>query len=1788
QARIQQTGVPIGRPIGNTQLYLLDAHLEPAPPGAPGELYIGGVGIARGYLHRPDLTAERFMPHPFSSTPGARLYRTGDLARYLPDGAIEFLGRADSQVKIRGFRVELGEIEAALSQHESVQENVTLAQEGAHGDKRLVAYVVARPGRQVSAGELQVFLRELLPEYMIPATMLFLDTLPLLPGGKLDRRALLELAAPHEGEARSSAPARDLVEEMLAGIWSRTLDVEQVGIHDDFFALGGHSLLAIQVIARIRGAFGVELPLRALMQSPTIARLAEHIRVARQDEPEGVIPPLLPALRVGNAPLSYAQQRQWFLDQLDPGNARANVFGAVRLRGPLQVEALEQSIQAVARRHEILRTTFAVVADEDEPVQIVAPELALSLAVIDLQAAPEAGREAEALRLVIAEEQRPFDLARGPLLRVTLLRLAEEEHLLLLTSHHIIFDGWSINVFLRELAALYKACAQGEAPALPELPVQYTDYARWQRQWLRGDRLDALLAWWKQRLADPPVLLLPTDRPRPAFWHDHAATLPLVLPERLTSALKELSRREGVTLFMTLLAAFQCVLARYSGQQDIVVGSPVANRRWAELEGLIGCFINTLILRIDLSGNPTFRELLSRVREVALDAYAHQDAPVEKLVEELQSRRDLSRNPLFQALFALQNDPREQVNLPALAPSFLRVESETTTVDLDLTLWEKGEELVGGFKYSSALFDEPIIQHIKEDWLALLELVAADPAQHIADLPLLSSAEQQQLLEEWNATEADYARDRCIHELFEAKVERTPAAVAVVFGEECLTYAQVNAQANQLAYHLHAIDAGPGAAVAVYMERSLEMIPALLGILKAGGAYVPLETSFPAARIQWILSSLHIRTLITQSKLLVTLQESQLADLENIICLDQDFSHEALEWMSEQRVWTRADLDTLPMENLPRQSGPDDLAYIIFTSGSTGTPKGVMVRHRPVINLIEWVNRTFAVNAADRVLFITSLCFDLSVYDIFGLLAAGGSIQVVPGPDLKEPERLLELLRDAPITFWDSAPAALQQLVPFFAPSPTRASSRTSKLRLIFLSGDWIPLKLPDAAREQFPCAEVVSLGGATEATVWSNFYCVQEVAAHWSSIPYGKPIQNARYYILDPYLYPCPIGVTGDLCIGGECLASGYANDPALTAQKFLPDPFTARSGMRLYKTGDRARFWSNGTIEFLGRADTQVKIRGFRVELGEIEAALARHPAVQVAVVEAQAGASGEKRLAAYVVARVGYELSSRELRRYLQEQLPEYMVPAAFVLLDALPVTANGKVDRRKLPALDEYLPPGQEEIYVAPTTPVEERMVELWAEVLHLRRVGIHDNFFEIGGHSLLSVQLIARVRAAWSINLPLRSLFEAPTAAGLAAQVEQALTQPSPAAVSQPPTLDLQVEAALDPTIVPLEPYSIPDAEPASIFLTGATGFLGTVLLAELLQQTTADIYCLVRCSSIEDGRRKLQHALESALLWQPAYSNRIIPVRGDLEQPLLGMARDVFEQLAAKLDVIYHSGTLVNTVYAYHDLKATNVLGTQEVLRLAASRKVKPLHYVSTLSVFSPAAVAPGQLIDEEEALDAHRDYLHEGYEQSKWVAEKLVVGARARGLPVAIYRPGRVTGHSQTGAWGTDDVLCRMIKGCVQLGSIPTIVSEDRLEMTPVDYVGRALVALSRQKESLGKVFHLHNPTSVVVGELVARVNEAGYPVRQVAYPAWHAALERSAGQAAENTLASFLSLFPQRIEEDQARHSEPQPRVIFGSTNSLHGLANTSITCPPVDAQLIATYLSYFVRVGFLPEPS
>lgn len=1019
-------------------------------------------------------------------------------------------------------------------------------------------------------------------------------------------------------------------------------------------------------------------------------------------------------------PLSYTQERLWFVHQLEPDEPVYNMPAALRFKGRLHVTALERSLNEIVRRHEALRTVFQVI--DGQAVQVIVPEQPLQLSVETLHTLPEDRREEELQRLMEESARHPFSLEKGPLIRTKLVQVDEQEYLLLLTIHHIIFDGWSIGVFVRELASLYESYEKEEEPSLAPLPIQFGDYSVWQREQLTGEKQDKLLSYWRERLQGAPASLdLPTDRKRPPVQTFRGCTKTFTIHSELKKKVEELGKQEGATLFMTLLAAFNTLLYRYTGQTDLVLGTPIANRNRIETEGLIGLFLNMLVLRTDLGGQPTFRQLLHRVKEVTLGAYEHQDLPFEKVVEALGQEHDLSRNPLFQVLFVLQNAPVPALKLSGVELELTELETGTAKFDLSVWMTETEQGLVGTWEYNRDLFDEETIERMAAQFERLLQSVAEHPDQKVTELPILPEEEYRQVVYDWNDTETNYPSDVCIHQLFEQQAEQRPEAIAIAVEDRQVTYRELNERANQFAHYLMKVGGGLNIRVGIRMQRSVEMIAGVMGVLKAGGAYVPIDPSYPAERQLYILQNAEVKVLLTQG----SGSESGTDIVTESGCLVLEWEAHKEQIMQESR------------ENPDPAVTPHDLAYIIYTSGSTGRPKGVVVRHQPVINLIDWVNKTFQVDESDRILWITSLGFDLSVYDIFGILAAGGSIRIVTDGDVREPESLLELLDSGEITFWDSAPAALQQLIPFLE-SGTRKLGE-SRLRLVFLSGDWIPVGMPDILKRNFPLVEVVGLGGGTEATVWSNFYRIGEVSKEWVSIPYGKPIQNAKYYILDAHRNPCPIGVPGELYIGGQCLADGYVNDPERTAERFIPDPF-GKPGDRMYRTGDLARFWADGNMEFLGRVDNQVKIRGYRVELGEIETVISQHPKVSNAVVIVYEEEPGDKRLAAYVVTHREDVVPVPDLRNFLRERLPEYMIPVSFVFVSAIPVTTNGKVDRKALPKpVFSRSDLGLE--YVPPRTPIEETLAGIWEVVLG-QTPGIHDNFFEMGGDSILAIRVIS--------------------------------------------------------------------------------------------------------------------------------------------------------------------------------------------------------------------------------------------------------------------------------------------------------------------------------------------------------------------------------------------------------------------------------------------------------------
>jgi amino acid adenylation domain-containing protein len=1354
----------IGGPLDHARVFLLDADLRPVPDGVVGELWAGGVGLARGYM-RAELTAERFLPDPLDGSPGwepgGRLYRTGDLARRLAGGELEFLGRRDHQVKVRGHRIETAEVELALARHPAVLQAAVAVRGDSAGARRLVAYVVFREDAAVPAsGELRAFLAESLPDPMVPTAWARLDRLPMTPSGKLDRRSLARL---HPEESWSGdegfVPPRNPVEELLAGIWKEVLGVDRVGVHDEFFQLGGHSLLATQVASRVREVFGVPLPLRRIFEAPTLGALAEAVTGAVTGATGEAVPPIRREPREeGGLPLSFAQERLWFLHRLQPESPAYNIPLALRAEGALDPERLAAALSEVARRHEVLRTVFA--ERGGEPVQVVLPAAAVPLPVADLRALPAARREPEARRLAAEEAARPFDLARGPLLRVLLIELEPRRRVVLLDLHHIVTDGWSMGVLVREVKALYAGTP------LPEPPVQYGDFAVWQRRWLSGERLASQLAWWRERLRGAPAALdLMTDRPRPPVMTQRGADHPFAFGAELSRGIAELARREGVTPFMVLAAGLFALLSRLTGQRDLAVGSPIANRNHLEIEGLIGFFVNTLVLRADLSQAASFRDLLRQVRETSLGAYAHQDLPFEKLVDELRPDRDLSRPPLFQVALALQNAPLPKADLDGVRLAGEEIGGGAAKFDLSFVLAERGDgRLAGTLQYATDLFEPATAVRLARQLARALAAGVARPEEPWRAADLLSPEERHQILREWNDVCRDWPGDPALHQLFEAQADLRPRAVAGICGNAAVTYGEVERRANRLAHHLRRLGVRAGEPVGVWMRRSLDLLPAVLGILKAGAVYTPLDAAWPEERVAAILAGAGAGALIAAREMAVRLPASRpVIDLAELEGLD------------------------LPEARPEPAGGAEGLAYLIHTSGSTGEPKGIVIRHRSAVNTLRWNNETLGIGPEDRHLFVNSIGFDLSIYDLLGMLGAGAAVRVATEEELADPERLASILRDGGITTWNSAPAALQRLVPYFP-----AVGEGKVLRRVLLAGDWIPLALPDEVRAAFPGVLIGNFGGATETSVWSNWHRVDRVDPGWAAIPYGRPIANTLYYVLDEGLEPCPPGVPGDNHIGGGCLAVGYAELPALTAERFLPDPFADEPGARMYATGDRARFWADGTMEFLGRIDSQVKVRGYRIELGEIEAALLRHEGIAAAVVLAREDVPGEKSLVGYVVPSRPPAPTVAELRAFLRETLPEYMVPWAFVELAGLPVTANGKLDRDALPAPREVR--ATETVYVAPRNDLERAIGAVWCEVLQLDRIGVQESFFEAGGSSLLVARLQNRLREAIGREVPVVELFRHPTIESLARSLEGEASPPAEKAEAARARTDTRREA----------------------------------------------------------------------------------------------------------------------------------------------------------------------------------------------------------------------------------------------------------------------------------------------------------------------------------------------------------------------------------------------------------
>jgi len=1358
---------PIGAPIWNTRAYVLDAALQPVPVGVVGELYIAGAGLARGYLNRPALTAERFVADAYAAEPGARMYRTGDLARWRASGVLEYLGRADQQVKIRGFRIELGEIEAALVAHPAVAQAAVLAREDGPGGRQLVGYVVPDPAHAgpvwqqarlqaeerlaetdlhvlpngiwssmpALTGALRQFLETRLPEYMVPAAYVVLDALPLTSNGKLNRRAL---PAPERRIDRYCAP-RSPQERVLCDLFAEVLDLERVGLDDNFFTLGGHSLLATRLVNRLSAALGVDLAIRAVFEAPTVATLAKHVQSAN---PARI--PLAKQPRTAPVPLSAAQARLWFLYRMEGPSATYNIPLALRLRGPLDRMALERALQDAVARHESLRTVFP--EQDGVPFQrILSPDEARpALAVEKITEAALPQRLAEACATCI-------DLMAELPIRAWLFRTEPQSHVLMLVLHHIAADGWSIAPFLKDLSFAYDARTRSEAPVFTELPVQYADYTLWQRR-LLGEESDpkSLSAeqvnFWRTALAGlPDELNLPADRPRPAMASYRGDTVPLHLHPRLHRQLLKLAQANGASLFMVLQAGLAALLSRLGAGEDIPIGSPIAGRSELALEDLVGLFINNLVLRTNLAGDPSFREILARVRAFDLEAYAHQDLPFERIVEELKPARSLGRHPLFQVMLALQNAVKPSMPLTGIAVDPEPLAQSVSKFDLTLNLSERvgrsGELLGidGGLDYSLDLFDEGTAQTIINRYIRLLEAVVAKPDARLHELEILDAEERRRLLSEFNGAPGPVP-EAMLPELFEAQAARTPDAAALIFAGEFLSYRELNARANRLAHLLISVGVGPECLVGICLERSFDVVEALLAVHKAGAAYLPLDPEYPAARLAQMVSDANPKVVLGTKAFRQILPEQA-----------------TVLWRDTAEFAAR--LEQLPAHDpsdADRTSAlqPKHPAYVIYTSGSTGAPKGVVIEHRALSAFLYAISAHIAFQPGDLHLAVTTIAFDISILELLAPLCQGAQVVLGSRQEARDPVKLAALLRNSGANSLQATPSHWELLLQHDADCPNVR---------ILTGGEALGVELARALLKQG--SDVYNLYGPTEATVWASVHQVRPTDitnAGTGIVSIGRPLPTYRLHILGHDLQLVSIGVIGELYIAGAGLARGYLNRPGLSAEHFVADPYATEPGARMYRTGDLARWRANGTVEFLGRADAQIKLRGFRIEPGEIESVLTAHPAVAQATVVARDTGSGSKQLIGYVVPTGGTQLDTAELPRLLSDRLPVHMVPTAFVVLEALPLTANGKLDRAALPAPDRtgtgYRPP---------TTAEEKILCQLVAEILSIEHVGVDDNFFALGGHSLLATQLISRVRGSLGVELSIRTLFEAPTVAELA-------------------------------------------------------------------------------------------------------------------------------------------------------------------------------------------------------------------------------------------------------------------------------------------------------------------------------------------------------------------------------------------------------------------------------------
>ncbi|TLF74853.1 amino acid adenylation domain-containing protein [Nocardia cyriacigeorgica] len=1727
--------VSIGSAIGSTRCYALDSRLRLVGEGVIGELYVSGPSVARGYHERRALTAQRFVPDPFRGS-GERMYRTGDLVRRTASGGFEYVGRVDDQIQVRGARIELGEVDATLAGLDGVRTAVTVDFRSVSGETILAAFVQPEPGHTLEPARLSEALTELLPRHLLPNAIHLVDAIPTTPSGKADRAALRADATATSGYRAPSGVGEDLVADAFARVLGRN-----IGAETDFFTAGGNSLLATQVTALLSDVWGIRVPPRLLFDHATVATLAKALRTQEFDVPR---PPLRAGTRPERIPLSPAQLRFWLRNQFDTDSAVDNLGFALALSGDLDVPALRAAFADVVARHESLRTRYP--ADATGPFQqVLEPDAAgLDLLVADIAAGASSAQVAERVQQLL---WRGFDVAARTPVRVALLR-ADDGYVLVCAMHHICADGSSLAPLARDITAAYAARCAGTAPAWRPLPVQYADYALWHQD-LLGSRADpeSLLArqlsYWTAELDGlPEGLDLPMDRPRPAVASLNGSAVQRIADAELHRGLITVARRHRATVFMVMRTALAVMLGRLSGAADIAIGVPMTNRAEPALDNVVGMFVNTTVSRTRLDPSERFTALLDRTRERDLINFAHSDVPFEQVVDAVGPIRSPGRHPLYQVGFAFQNFAEAKLDLSEVRFSAFEVDTRTSKTDLHIAVVDTRDDdgnpgpIAIRFTYATDLFDESTVQRFLDTYLHLLHQVATRSDTPVGELDIVGPADRRSL-REWSSGDSRRIGEQRLTAPIWQRARATPHAVAVICGTESVTFQQLHDRVHRVARWLIEQGIGPEDVVAVAIRRSIHQVVAFCAIAEAGAAWVPIDPGHPAERIGYVLDSAAPRCVLT------TVADGFAAPgAETVHAIDE------LELSS---------VSAEPISDGERVAGTHGAqpAYIIYTSGSTGRPKGVVISHEAIVNQLAWMTDRYRIDRTDSYLQKTPATFDVSLWGYFLPLWAGAELVLAGPEDHRDPAALCGLIERHRCTLTDFVPSMLTVFAAHAEPA------ELATLRAVFVIGEALPPETAHAFTTRCR-AELHNLYGPTEAAVSITEHQLTSADPAGAQIPIGIPQWNSRVLVLDARLRPVPVGVTGELYLAGVQLARGYHAAAPLTADRFVANPL-GEPGERMYRTGDLVRWNSAGRLEYLGRTDFQVKLRGQRIEPGEIETALLAEPSVGQAAVTVRRSEAGD-RLIGYVVAIAGAEIDPGELRSRVGQRLPMYMVPAAIMVLDSLPMNSSGKLDRAALPE-----PVFAATTRVAPRSPLEEQIAEVFREVLGLDALGVDDDFYELGGSSLLAFTLHQRLSARIDRRIAMSALLSTPTVSGLAALLE-GTTEPTPI-----PTHT--VDAVLDDDIDAAGRTAVVPGPAPTILLTGATGYLGAHLLRELLDRTDATVRCLVRAPDSEVAAARIRTALRRYRLWDRALADRIVAVPGDLAAPFLGLSEPEFDRLAAEVDVIYHNGARVNHIEPYSRLRSANVEGTRWVLRLAATRRVKPTHFVSTIGT-AISATEPRDVIDETIRLAAG-ELPDSGYITSKWAAEELVRQANARGIPATIYRPSTVCGSAGHGINNESDSLWSLVRAAAVLRMAPD-VAEATVSLAPVDYVAGAIVAISLNDPS-ETVYHLVNKTPVALGDIFDSLRDHGLPISTTALPAVLEALDRESKLRAATGDESLV-----RAALLHSGSLGPTRHLDYADHNTVAALSATGITCTTVDRTVIDTFVEEFIASGYLPE--